>query len=312
MRRRRGLHAAGGHGARVAPARRYGHGARAPSTSWTCSTSWAWRRCATWCPSRPQPRLRGPRPPGAAPAPQRRPQGAGRCRRPGRAAHRLSPGLRAGAAHQRRRAHRRLRARRAAAGARRRDRGGAHRRAARQAQPRAQGDRDANARGGDAAGRHRLEAHPDTPHPDRRLRGLPQGRGGPGGEPAGGALPSPRLRHRLGRARPRHRLAALHCRRRHRRRGAGGGGGRASRQGRRPYHGRRPVGAARPPRGARRVPARAPRRQHPRGTRGTRAQHRRLADARQCHRRADGADRARRPVRPGQPASRASPSRPSA
>ena len=178
--------------------------------------------------ARPQPRLRGARPQGAAPAPQRRPQGAGRCGRARRSAHRLSPGLRAGAAHQRRRAHRRLRPRRAAAGAGRRDRGGAHRRAARQAQPRAQGARDGDAGGGDAAGRYVPGGASRYADPHRRLRGLPQGRGRPGGEPAGGALPSPRLRHRLGRAWPRHRLAALDCRRRHRRGGAGSGGRRAT------------------------------------------------------------------------------------
>ena len=66
----------------------------------------------------------------------------------GRAADALSSGLRARAAHQCRRAHRRRRAGRAPAGDRRRDGGGAHRRAARQAQPRAQGHRGAHAGGG--------------------------------------------------------------------------------------------------------------------------------------------------------------------
>ena len=106
--------------------------------------------------------------------------------------------VRAGASHQRRRPHRRRGAWRASAGDRGRDGRGAHRCRARQAEPRAQGRRSADAgRGGGLADRL-VEADPDVPLLLLGSESWHKGVVGSGGQPAGRAVPATGLRHRLG------------------------------------------------------------------------------------------------------------------
>ncbi len=109
-------------------------------------------------------------------------------------------GFMLGPAHQRRRPHRRCGAGRAAAATDDEIEAARIAVAARQAQPRAQGARDAR------CSRRRWRRRRSHDRGDARpaaaacvgSRGLAQGRGRPGRQPARRALPPPRLRHRLG------------------------------------------------------------------------------------------------------------------
>ena len=92
---------------------------------------------------------------------------------------------------------------------------------ARQAEPRAQGGRGADAGGGGGAGRSAGGGRSRPAAAAAGLGDLAQGRGGAGRQPAGRAFPAPGLCHRLGRQGRRHRLAALDRWRRYRRRRCG-------------------------------------------------------------------------------------------